>query len=96
LLSEQISGHPGLSVIVCCDMTDAEQLEQEIRFFSRPGNPALRSIFTAPGYRFRENPLPRIDLGGRFGNPDSSDQYLTAKDSTAPIYPSAIAEPENG
>jgi transcription-repair coupling factor (superfamily II helicase) len=34
LLSEQISGHPGLSVIVCCDMTDAEQLEQEIRFFS--------------------------------------------------------------
>jgi transcription-repair coupling factor (superfamily II helicase) len=35
LLSEQIAGHRGLSVIVCCDMTDAEQLEQEIRFFSR-------------------------------------------------------------
>ncbi len=34
LLSEQIAQHPGLSVIVCCDMTDAEQLEQEIRFFS--------------------------------------------------------------
>jgi transcription-repair coupling factor (superfamily II helicase) len=35
LLSEQVSLHPGLSVIVCCDMADAEQLEQEIRFFSR-------------------------------------------------------------
>ena len=34
LLCEQISRHEGLSVIVCCDMTDAEQLEQEIRFFS--------------------------------------------------------------
>ncbi|MDH3761430.1 MAG: transcription-repair coupling factor [Gammaproteobacteria bacterium] len=35
LLSEQVSLHPGLSVIVCSDMADAEQLEQEIRFFSR-------------------------------------------------------------
>jgi transcription-repair coupling factor (superfamily II helicase) len=34
LLSEQVARHHGLSVIVCCDMTDAEQLEQEIRFFS--------------------------------------------------------------
>jgi len=34
LLSEQVAQHQGLSVIVCCDMTDAEQLEQEIRFFS--------------------------------------------------------------
>jgi len=34
-LSEQVESHQGLSVIVCCDMTDAEQLEQEIRFFSR-------------------------------------------------------------
>jgi transcription-repair coupling factor (superfamily II helicase) len=34
LLSEQVAQHHGLSVIVCCDMTDAEQLEQEIRFFS--------------------------------------------------------------
>jgi len=34
-LSEQIAGHKGLSVIVCCDMADAEQLEQEVRFFSR-------------------------------------------------------------
>jgi transcription-repair coupling factor (superfamily II helicase) len=33
-LSEQIASHPGLSVIVCCDMADAEQLEQEVRFFS--------------------------------------------------------------
>ena len=33
-ICEQIAAHPGLSVIVCCDMTDAEQLEQEIRFFS--------------------------------------------------------------
>jgi transcription-repair coupling factor (superfamily II helicase) len=33
-LSEQIATHAGLSVIVCCDMADAEQLEQEIRFFS--------------------------------------------------------------
>ena len=35
LVSEQIAEHSGLSVIVCCDMADAEQLEQEIRFFSR-------------------------------------------------------------
>ena len=35
LLSEHVAGHPGLSVIVCCDMADAEQLEREIRFFSR-------------------------------------------------------------
>jgi len=34
-LCEQVESYPGLSVIVCCDMTDAEQLEQEIRFFSR-------------------------------------------------------------
>ncbi|MDH3634895.1 MAG: transcription-repair coupling factor [Gammaproteobacteria bacterium] len=34
LLSEQIAQHAGLSVIVCCDMADAEQLEQEVRFFS--------------------------------------------------------------
>ena len=34
-ISEQIAAHPGLSVVVCCDMGDAEQLEQEIRFFSR-------------------------------------------------------------
>jgi transcription-repair coupling factor (superfamily II helicase) len=34
-LSEQIANHNGLSVIVCCDMADAEQLEQEIRFFSQ-------------------------------------------------------------
>ncbi len=34
LLSEQVALHRGLSVIVCCDMTDAEQLEHEIRFFS--------------------------------------------------------------
>ncbi|HUV22349.1 MAG TPA: transcription-repair coupling factor [Gammaproteobacteria bacterium] len=33
-LSEQIANHAGLSVIVCCDMADAEQLEQEVRFFS--------------------------------------------------------------
>ena len=33
-LSEQIANHSGLSVIVCCDMADAEQLEQEVRFFS--------------------------------------------------------------
>jgi transcription-repair coupling factor (superfamily II helicase) len=34
-LCEQVESHRGLSVIVCSDMTDAEQLEQEIRFFSR-------------------------------------------------------------
>ncbi len=33
-LSEQIANHAGLSVVVCCDMADAEQLEQEVRFFS--------------------------------------------------------------
>ena len=34
-VAEQVARHSGLSVIVCCDMADAEQLEQEIRFFSR-------------------------------------------------------------
>ncbi len=34
LLAEQVAAYPGLSVIVCCDMADAEQVEQEIRFFS--------------------------------------------------------------
>lgn len=33
-LCEQIAAHAGLSVIVCSDMAGAEQLEQEIRFFS--------------------------------------------------------------
>ena len=35
-ISEQIANHRGLSVVVCRDMADAEQLEQEIRFFSEP------------------------------------------------------------
>jgi len=39
-LSEQIANHSGLSVIVCCDMADAEQLEQEVRFFS-PEQPRI-------------------------------------------------------
>ena len=34
LLAEQISAFPGVSVIVCSDMADAEQVEQEILFFS--------------------------------------------------------------
>jgi len=33
-LAEQISAFQGLSVVVCRDMADAEQLEQEILFFS--------------------------------------------------------------
>ena len=35
LLSEQIAACSGLSVVVCGDMAQAEQLEQEILFFSR-------------------------------------------------------------
>ena len=34
LLAEQIAAHKGLSVIVCNDMADADQVEQEILFFS--------------------------------------------------------------
>ena len=34
LLAEQISAFRGVSVIVCSDMADAEQVEQEILFFS--------------------------------------------------------------
>ncbi|MCZ6797510.1 MAG: transcription-repair coupling factor [Gammaproteobacteria bacterium] len=34
LLAEQIAAYAGLSVIVCSDMADAEQVEQEILFFS--------------------------------------------------------------
>jgi transcription-repair coupling factor (superfamily II helicase) len=33
-LAEQITEHKGLSVVVCNDMADADQLEQEILFFS--------------------------------------------------------------
>ena len=32
-VAEQIARHPGLTVVVCRDMADAEQLEHEIRFF---------------------------------------------------------------
>ena len=39
-LAEQILAHDGLSVVVCGDMADAEQLEQEIRFFC-PQTPQL-------------------------------------------------------
>jgi transcription-repair coupling factor (superfamily II helicase) len=42
LLYEQIDQHDGLSVIVCCDMADAEQLEQEIRFFGGELPPVYR------------------------------------------------------
>jgi len=34
LLAEQVSAYQGLSVIVCSDMADAEQVEQEVGFFS--------------------------------------------------------------
>ena len=34
LLAEQINAFPGLSVIVCSDMAEAEQVEQEVLFFS--------------------------------------------------------------
>lgn len=34
LLAEQIAAHKGLSVIVCNDMADADQVEQEILFFA--------------------------------------------------------------
>ncbi|MDJ0776470.1 MAG: transcription-repair coupling factor [Gammaproteobacteria bacterium] len=39
-LAEQIQAHDGLSVVVCSDMADAEQLEQEILFFC-PQTPLL-------------------------------------------------------
>jgi transcription-repair coupling factor (superfamily II helicase) len=35
LLAEQVACHSALSVIVCRDMADAEQLEMELRFFSQ-------------------------------------------------------------
>ncbi len=34
LLAEQMNAFAGLTIIVCSDMADAEQVEQEIRFFS--------------------------------------------------------------
>ncbi len=43
-LAEQVANHAGLSVIVCRDMADAEQLEQEIRFFS----PVAGGIYRFP------------------------------------------------
>ena len=43
LLAEQIESHDGLSVIVCSDMSDAEQLEQELGFFCRELPPNSRS-----------------------------------------------------
>jgi len=42
LLAERISAFAGLSVIVCSDMADAEQVEQEIRFFSHRTPEILR------------------------------------------------------
>ena len=34
LLAEQIAAHKGLSVVVCNDMADADQIEREVLFFS--------------------------------------------------------------
>ena len=33
MLAEQIASHEGLSAIVCSDMADADQIEQEVLFF---------------------------------------------------------------
>ena len=44
LLAEQVQRHAGLSVIVCRDMADAEQLEQELKFF----DPALPGLYRFP------------------------------------------------
>lgn len=42
LLAEQIAEHKGLSVIVCNDMADADQVEQEILFFSHQKHDIFR------------------------------------------------------
>jgi len=42
LLAERVSAFAGLSVIVCSDMADAEQVEQEILFFSHRTPEILR------------------------------------------------------
>ncbi len=44
LLSEQLRRHAGLSVIVCRDMADAEQLELELKFFDA----ALPALYRFP------------------------------------------------
>ena len=44
LLAEQVAAHDGLSVIVCRDMADAEQLELELGFFQ----PDLPRIYRFP------------------------------------------------
>ena len=41
-LAEQIAEHKGLSVVVCNDMTDADQVEQEILFFSHQKHEIFR------------------------------------------------------
>jgi transcription-repair coupling factor (superfamily II helicase) len=41
-LAEQIAEHKGLSVIVCNDMADADQVEQEILFFSHQKHEIFR------------------------------------------------------
>ena len=44
MLAEQVARHDGLSVIVCRDMADAEQLELELRFFV----PELPQLYRFP------------------------------------------------
>ena len=41
-VAEQIARHEGLTVVVCRDMADAEQLEREIRFFGSESVPTYR------------------------------------------------------
>ena len=42
MLAEQIALHRGLSVVVCSDMADADQIEQEVIFFSHRKPRVLR------------------------------------------------------
>ena len=54
LLAEQVARHSALSVIVCRDMADAEQLELELRFFSeqQPGIFRFPDLETLPYDQF--------------------------------------------
>ncbi len=54
LLAEQVAGNSALSVIICRDMADAEQLELELRFFSQqqPGIFRFPDLETLPYDQF--------------------------------------------
>ena len=92
-LAEQIAAHPGLSVVVCNNMGDAEQLEQEIRFFSTDTLRVYRypDLETLPYDQFSPH-QDIVDSRRCKRGVDSSGQHTDAKDRASAIHSSALAD----